>query len=184
MKSVAVYIVKNLPGNLGERIRQICYAKFFGHRRFRIAEHVTLGLVQGAISGGEDLLICPEVKLFSTTGTVTFGRNVFINYGCFLSADRSAIEIGDNSILGPGVTIWASNHRFQEKSRLIVDQGYEAKKVTIGEDVWIGANVTILPGAFIGEGCVIGAGAVVTAGAVPSYTIVAGVPARKIGERK
>ena len=183
MKSLIVYLVKIFPGKIGEKIRQICYAKFFGHRQFRIAEHVTLGLVRGSIVGGENLLVCPEVKLFSTTGTVTLGRNIFFNYGCFLSADRSAIEIGDNSILGPGVTIWASNHRFQDKSRLIVDQGYELKKVLIGNDVWIGANVTILPGACIGDGCVVGAGSVVTAGAIPAYTIVAGVPARKIGER-
>ncbi len=40
----------------------------------------------------------------------------------------------------------------------------------------------IMPGVTLGRGCVVGAGSVVTKD-VPPYTIVAGVPAKKIGER-
>lgn len=49
----------------------------------------------------------------------------------------------------------------------------------IKDDVWIGAGVIILSGITIGECSVIGAGAVVTQDVEP-YTVVAGVPARKI----
>ncbi len=52
----------------------------------------------------------------------------------------------------------------------------------IGNDVWIAAGVTILRGVTIGNGAVIGAGAVVTKSVEP-YSIVAGVPAKKIGQR-
>jgi len=41
----------------------------------------------------------------------------------------------------------------------------------------------ILPGCSIGAGAVIGAGSVVT-GDVPPYAIVAGAPARVIGQRE
>jgi acetyltransferase-like isoleucine patch superfamily enzyme len=49
--------------------------------------------------------------------------------------------------------------------------------------VLIGAGAVILPGCSIGAGAVIGAGSVVTRD-VPPYSIVAGVPARVIGQRE
>ncbi|RWE30856.1 MAG: antibiotic acetyltransferase [Mesorhizobium sp.] len=57
-----------------------------------------------------------------------------------------------------------------------------SKAVTIGHDVWIGHGAVILPAIAIGNGAVIGANAVVTRD-VPSYTIVAGVPAKPIRPR-
>ena len=55
--------------------------------------------------------------------------------------------------------------------------------LTIGNDVWIGDRVTILSGCqHIGDGAVIAAGAVVTKN-VPAYTIVGGVPAKRIRRR-
>ncbi len=54
--------------------------------------------------------------------------------------------------------------------------------VTIGNDVWIGHNATIMPGVKIGNGAVIGTGAVVTKDVEP-YSIVVGVPAKKIKMR-
>jgi acetyltransferase-like isoleucine patch superfamily enzyme len=54
--------------------------------------------------------------------------------------------------------------------------------VTIGDDVMIYSDVVILPGVTIGDGAVVAVRSVVT-GDVEPYTVVAGVPARKIGER-
>jgi acetyltransferase-like isoleucine patch superfamily enzyme len=47
--------------------------------------------------------------------------------------------------------------------------------------VSIGSNVTIICGVAIGEGALVGAGAVVTRDVAP-FAIVAGVPARVIGD--
>lgn len=52
----------------------------------------------------------------------------------------------------------------------------------VGNDVWIGGGAIVLSGLRVGHGAVIGAGAVVTKDIEP-YSIVAGVPARKIGMR-
>jgi acetyltransferase-like isoleucine patch superfamily enzyme len=53
----------------------------------------------------------------------------------------------------------------------------------VGDDAWIGSNCIILPNVSIGEGAVVAAGAVVTKDVEP-FSIVAGVPARKIKMRE
>ena len=53
----------------------------------------------------------------------------------------------------------------------------------MGDYVFIGPRVIILPGVKIGKGAVVAAGAVVTKD-VSEFTIVGGVPAKEIGERK
>ncbi|EGR0419660.1 DapH/DapD/GlmU-related protein [Vibrio cholerae] len=54
--------------------------------------------------------------------------------------------------------------------------------VIIESDVWVGCNVTILKGVTIGRGAVVAAGSVVTK-SVERYSIVGGVPAKKIKSR-
>jgi len=57
------------------------------------------------------------------------------------------------------------------------------EKVVIEDYVFIGPRAIILPGVTIGKGAVVAAGAVVTKSVEP-HTIVAGVPAREIAQRK
>jgi acetyltransferase-like isoleucine patch superfamily enzyme len=56
---------------------------------------------------------------------------------------------------------------------------YVMKPVTLRKFVWIGARSMILPGVEIGEFSVVAAGSVVTK-SVPPFTVVGGVPAKKI----
>ena len=58
----------------------------------------------------------------------------------------------------------------------------EKDQVVIGNDVWIGHGVTIMAGVIIGDGAVIGSGSVVTKD-IEAYTVVAGVPTKKIKDR-
>ena len=58
----------------------------------------------------------------------------------------------------------------------------QGKRVIIGHDVWIGHGAVVMPGVSIGNGAIVGANAVVTRD-VPSYSIVAGVPAKPLRRR-
>lgn len=63
-------------------------------------------------------------------------------------------------------------------------KGYipNARRIIIGNDVWLGRNVVIVNYSDIGNGVIAGAGAIITH-SVPDYAIVAGVPARIIRYR-
>lgn len=76
------------------------------------------------------------------------------------------------------------NHKYSLKDVPIFDQGYEkGQNIHISKGAWIGANAVILPGVQIGKNAVVAAGSVVTKNVEP-FTVVAGVPARKIKEIK
>ena len=92
-------------------------------------------------------------------------------------------HIGRYVMMGTDVTIITRNHRFDRTDIPMMEQGFEEERpVYIGNDVWIGDRALILPGVHVGDGSIIAAGAVVTKD-VPPYSIVAGVPARKIRDR-
>lgn len=93
------------------------------------------------------------------------------------------ITIGKDVLMGPEVVIMATSHRYDRTDISIRSQG-EADEgpVAIGDDVWIGTRAIILPGVSIGAHSIIAAGAVVTK-SFGDYSIIGGVPARRIKRR-
>jgi acetyltransferase-like isoleucine patch superfamily enzyme len=108
---------------------------------------------------------------------VSFGNGNVINFGCLLDGRKYDIRFGDNISIGPEASILSLGH--DPQSPAFEDVGGH---VTVGDRVWIGYRALIMPGVNIGEGAVVAAGAVVTRDVEP-YTIVGGVPAKKIGDR-
>jgi acetyltransferase-like isoleucine patch superfamily enzyme len=112
------------------------------------------------------------------------GRKVFlgernvVNFGCLFDGRKFPIRTGCDVSIGPEAAVLTLGHDPQSSG--FEDQGGE---VTIGDRVWIGYRAIVLPGVNVGEGAVVAAGAVVTRD-VASFVIVAGVPARPVGERK
>ncbi len=92
------------------------------------------------------------------------------------------IEIGNNVLISPRVSIYAENHVFIHTNHPIKEQGVTKQFVKIEDDCWIASNSIILAGVTIGKGSVIAAGSVVTKD-IPPFSVVAGVPAKVIKSR-
>ena len=149
----------------------------------------------------EGCFIAPEARLFGEPGRgiaigsgssiaaevfmhgpITLGRNVSINARASLDGGVQGITVGDDTRIATGATIYAFNHGLAP-DRLVREQPVISKGIRIGADVWIGANAGITDGVTIGDHAVVAMGAVVT-GDVSEWTVVAGVPARVIGDRR
>lgn len=107
-------------------------------------------------------------------GGVRLGNRVEINNYSIVNG-TGGIDIGDDTLIGPGVRIISYQHR-HARNATIREQAVDARPIRIGRDCWLGANAVILAGVSIGNGAVVAAGAVVRED-VPDYAIVAGVPA-------
>lgn len=103
------------------------------------------------------------------------GANVFVNHGCTLN-DIGGIAIGDDTMIGPNVSLLSSGHPTAVAERRA---GITVAPIVLGRNVWIGAGATVLGGVTVGDGAVVAAAAVVTRD-VPAGTLAAGNPARVV----
>jgi acetyltransferase-like isoleucine patch superfamily enzyme len=91
------------------------------------------------------------------------------------------VRIGRGSLIASHCVLAASFHGIAAGVP-IRSQPHEHAPISVGEDVWLGAGAFVGKGVRIGDGAVVGAGAAVT-GDVPPDAVVAGIPARAIGQR-
>jgi len=135
-----------------------------------------LGQITGSTIDDNTVVFTP---LYINYGKhTTFGRNVFINFGCtFL--DLGGITIDDNVLIGPNVSLLSESHPESPRERHSLKVGH----IRIEKNVWIGAGATILRGVTVGENSIVAAGAIVTKD-VPENTVVAGIPATVIRKIK
>lgn len=111
------------------------------------------------------------------TRNITIGQDSIIGENAVLDG-RAKLTIGNHVDIASEVMIYNAQHDVQSPDFHAVQ-----KEVVVEDYVFIGPRAIILPGVHIGKGAVVGAGAVVTKDVV-SFTIVGGVPAKEIGERK
>lgn len=110
--------------------------------------------------------------MFSIANSVCIGSNVLISYECmFMDHDGHALDPALRAMDLPDLLAGRP-------------KGWEFVKsapICIEDYAWIGSRVIILKGVNVGRGAIVAAGAVVTK-SVPPFTIVAGNPARTVGQ--
>lgn len=156
-------LIRNVPGSFGMELRGRYIPRFFA----ACGRHPEIG---------------PGLRLRGVH-KITAGDNLAIGVDNFLQASGGLV-FGNDVMLGPNVKIWTINHRFDDTRRPIRDQGYIYEEVRIGDGVWLGADVFVMPGVHIPEGCVVAASSVVGKKKYPPYSLLAGYPARVVGQRR
>lgn len=129
-----------------------------------------LGYWGGAINFGKGVLIASNSVISATDGgRLSLGRMVGINRNSMIMC-HDKVNIGYNTIMGPGVYIYDHDHVFDSMDGVRRNE-YVTDPISIGKNCWIGANTVILRGTTIGDNCLIAAGCVVK-GNFPDGSVV------------
>jgi len=146
----------------------------------------------GPVFFGRDL----EIEI-GRSGTVRFGRFVWVGDGTKIRCHEGEVEIGAKTVIGQDCTISAYrrvrigeqcviadramfidfDHGVVEVERPIRVQGIYMRDVAVGSNVWVGYGACVLRGVNVGDNAILGTSTVVTRD-IPANAVVAGVPAR------
>jgi acetyltransferase-like isoleucine patch superfamily enzyme len=117
---------------------------------------------------------------------VEIQKNAVIGARCKVSSHTficEGVTIEDEVFVGHGVMF--TNDRFPRATNpdgsLQTEADWSVEPTRVRRRASLGSNVTVIAGVTIGERALVGAGAVVTKD-VPDFAIVAGVPARVVGD--
>ena len=146
------------------------------------------GYARRGVTVGERTRIGAYTVISSTSHLSRYGEGFAIGHDSGIGefgyvGAAGGVWIGDNVIMGQYVSFHSQEHDFDDVDIPIRQQGASEAPITIGDDCWIGARVTFLAGARVPEGCVVAAGAVVR-GEFEPYSVIAGVPARVVRDRR
>lgn len=138
---------------------------------------------------GEKWYMRLVIAAYRSQGVVFEGRPEYIQQDAHLDAS-GGLTICKNVVISTKVVILTHDWSFLKRAKymnantppLEIEQA-AFRSVRIGENSFIGAGAIVLPGTVIGKNCIIGAGAVIK-GSVEDYSIMAGNPAKKIGETR
>mgnify|MGYP005722132127 FL=1 len=137
-------------------------ANFFAIAKFDLVARI-ISQISRFFTGIE---IHPKAKI---------GKNLFIDHGMGVVIGETS-EIGDNVTIYHNVTLGGTSPSINTN-----EQRNSKRHPTLEENVVVGSGAQILGPVVIGKNSLIGANAVVTKD-VPEKSIMAGNPAKKIGD--
>ena len=170
---------------------------FGSAKRIRLGSGTSIGIrsrldagITGQIVLDDRVWVSSDIEI-ETNSEVQIGEGTTVQRRCTINGTT---RIGAGCILAPNVFVSSGTHPFritphipireQEQILASTDSGFSSldRPVWIQDDCWLGTNVVVCPGVTIGKGSVVGANSVVTCDVEP-YSVVAGSPARCIGQR-
>lgn len=183
-------VVKDL---IGRKIRQRILKRYFPHsNKINIGKNSRIMGIKN-ITIGNNFYCGDNFRLNAIkehggdiyNPKILIKNNVSITDNVQIDA-TSYIEIGNDVLLGSGVTMVAHNHGTytgdNPDSPMIPPLKRKVsndEKIIIEDNVWLAQYVTVTSGVTIGKGSIIGAGSVV-AKDIPPFSIAVGVPAKVI----
>ncbi len=133
---------------------------------------------------GRGSVVSSFTKIKATDGPLRIGRNVEIAVGCMVSSYSAGVEIGDDCLVGPNVSIVGNNYRYDDlETPIRLQDKMSSQGIRVGANVWIGAGCCLLDGADVGSGSILTPNTVV-AGRIPPNSIVQGNPGKVIFTRR
>jgi acetyltransferase-like isoleucine patch superfamily enzyme len=136
------------------------------------------------LSIGRKSVVGSFTKIKATDGPLRIGSHVEIANGVTITTHTKGVEIGDDCMLGPNVSIIGNNYRYDRLDVPIrLQEKISPKGIRLGNNVWIGAGCVILDGADIGSGTILTPNSVVS-GKIPENSIAQGNPAKVIFTRR
>jgi len=209
---LVVYEIVNLvcfhvPGALGLFLRSKLYPLILGSvgRNVVFGVNVTLRHPH-KIAIGDNVVIddgcCLDAKGTDNKG-ITIGNGVFVGRNTILSCKNGDIVIDDKANIGFNCEIFSASrvrvgesvlmaaytylvggdHLYDRVDIPVLEQGRTARGIEVDDNVWLGTHVVVTDGSRVGRDAIVGAGAVVV-GDIPEFAIAAGIPAKRIRDRR
>jgi acetyltransferase-like isoleucine patch superfamily enzyme len=157
---------------VGRNVKVDATVRIYGANRLRLGDDIRIDAYSVISCGADGIVIGNRVHL---------GAFVFL-------AGAARIELGDFSGLSGRTSIYSSNDDYLGDALTGPTVPDELRKVTsapvvVGRHAIVGAGSILLPGVTVGTGAAVGSLSLVNRD-VDELAIVAGTPARRIGDRK
>ena len=168
-------IIKSVLSDVLYGFLSIFAGEAFANRQFplkTLLKHFFLQKIL-RINGHVPWPVHPTTVVKAPQNIIRGNRSPGLSPWCYLDG-RNGIVIGNNTWIGPRVSIISMNHDVYDYRKYIKEE-----PIRIGNNCWIATGAIITAGVQLGDHTVVAAGSVVTK-SFPGNVLIGGVPAKVI----